>query len=233
MTTILLRRTSADHNGKMVHTTVPVKTNLEDMRDHLKNLGPSNPASNPKSTRVSAVKIKPGPNAHSPAQPPSIPTGAVQEDLNNRVDERTGLLRPQLTVKDGAQALHHSQYGSAFASPARGDWQNPSINTVDGPQAPGRGSDTPRTRQSTSSEGTSSPTDGEVEAILRRRGHVRSGSITENIVEAGGVRKVVLEANSSSESEGENNSAPSTPSEANKSLTDKKKNRRRTRKGGS
>ncbi|KAJ3570599.1 hypothetical protein NPX13_g5677 [Xylaria arbuscula] len=235
MTTILLRRTSADQNGKMIHTTVPVKTNLEDMRDHFKNLGPSNPASNPKSTRVSAVKIKPGPTSLSPAQAPSLPTDTIQEDSNSRVDEHTSLLRPQLTVKDGVQALHHSHYGSGASSPAKGELQKPSINTIVDTQAlPGKENHLPRTRQSTSSEGTSSPIDGEVEPTLRRRGHVRSGSITENIVEAGGVRKVVLEANSSSESEVDNDSAPPTPSDGNRSSTDKKKkNRRKARKGGS
>ena len=51
-TSLFVRRGSAGH-------TVSVKANFEDMREHLKHLGPSNPASNPKSTRVSAVKIKP------------------------------------------------------------------------------------------------------------------------------------------------------------------------------
>ncbi|KAI0413158.1 hypothetical protein F5X98DRAFT_352840 [Xylaria grammica] len=233
MTTLLLRRTSADQNGKMVHTTVPVKTNLEDMRDHFKNLGPSNPASNPKSTRVSAVKIKPGSTTTPTVQPASGSIDVILEDPHSGADERTSLLRPQLTAKDGVQALHQSQYGSP-----RGDFQKPTAVTAEDSQPLGKENNIPRTRQSTSSDGTTSLTDsGEAEPVIRRRGHVRSGSITENIVEAGGVRKVVLEANSSSESEEDNESRPpGTPSDGDKSSAGKKKkknNRRKMKKGGS
>ncbi|KAK5625884.1 hypothetical protein RRF57_001600 [Xylaria bambusicola] len=231
-TALLLRKSSADQSGKTMHTTVPFKTNLEDMRDQFKNLGPSNPASNPKSTRVSAVKIKPGPTTNLTAQPTSELVDIIQEDPHSsNVDERTGLLRPQLTVEDGVKALHHGHYGSASSSPARGELDKPSIITTDGSQTPGKEKKT--SKQSTSSEGTASSTDGETVLIVRRRGHVRSGSITENIVEAGGVRKVVLEANSSSESE-EDESPPGTPSDVDKSSTDNKKNRNRgkARKGG-
>ncbi|KAI0540580.1 hypothetical protein GGR58DRAFT_460142 [Xylaria digitata] len=229
MTTLLLRRTSADQNGKMVHTTVPVKTNLEDMRDHFKNLGPSNPASNPKSTRVSAVKIKPGSTTTTPTvHPMSESIDIIREDSHSEADESTSLLRHQLTAKDGVRALHHSQYGSSNLAKA-------DLLADDG-QPLGKENNIPRTRQSTSSDGTTSLTDGgEAEPVVRRRGHVRSGSITENIVEAGGVRKVVLEANSSSESEGNNESrTPGTPSDGDKSSTGKKKkSRRKPRKGGS
>ncbi|KAI0426260.1 hypothetical protein F5Y09DRAFT_70807 [Xylaria sp. FL1042] len=226
-TTLLLRRTSADQNGKMVHA---VKTNLEGMRDHFKNLGPSNPASNPKSTRVSAVKIKPGPTTASTVEPASGLTDAIPEGQHNEVDEHTSLLRPRLTAKDGTQALNRSQYGSP--SSTRGDSPKPTVVITGDSQPPGKENNIPRAKQSTSSEGTTSPTDsGEAEPIVRRRGHVRSGSITENIVEAGGIRKVVLEANSSSESEDNERRAPGTPSDGDKSYTDKK-NRCKTRKGG-
>ncbi|KAJ2975645.1 hypothetical protein NUW58_g8298 [Xylaria curta] len=233
-TTLLFRRTSTDQNGKTVHTTVPVKANLEDMRDHLKNLGPSNPASNPKTTRVSAVKIKPG-SATPLIQPESGFVGVITESLDNGADERTSLLRPQLTAKDGVQALHQSHYGSPNSG--RGDTPKPTVITAYADQPSGKESDTRQTSSATSSEDSGSPTDGgEGERIVRRRGHVRSGSITENIVEAGGVRKVVLEANSSSESEKDDTNhsrTTGTASDGDKSSTSKKKNRRRTRKGNS
>ncbi|KAI0799284.1 hypothetical protein GGR55DRAFT_670222 [Xylaria sp. FL0064] len=228
-TTLLLRRTSADQNGKMVHTMVPVKTNLEGMRDHFKNLGPSNPASNPKRTRVSAVKIKPGSTMVAPVQPASGLTDTLTEDPRHEADEHTSLLRPQLTAKDGAQALHNSQYGSS--SSTRGGFQKPTIITTGSNPPPGKENNSPRAKRSISSESTTDS--GEAEPIVRRRGHVRSGSITENIVEAGGIRKVVLEANSSSESDDNESRAPGTPSEGDKPYTDRKKNRRKTRKDGS
>ncbi|KAI0449097.1 hypothetical protein F5B21DRAFT_495380 [Xylaria acuta] len=234
--TLLLRRTSADQNGKTVHTTVPVKANFEDMRDHLRNLGPSNPASNPKTTRVSAVKIKPGLAASPPIHPPFAFVDIIPEDSNSRADERTSLLRPQLTAKDGVRALHHSHYGSETSG--RGDLTKPTDVTTDISQPLGKENYIPQTGQTTSSEGTTSPTDGgEAERTVRRRGHVRSGSITENIVEAGGIRKVVLEANSSSESEEDSTNQSRTigiTSDADKSSTGKKKkNRRKKRRGGS
>ncbi|KAI0467496.1 hypothetical protein F4859DRAFT_493541 [Xylaria cf. heliscus] len=238
-TTLLLRRTSADQNGKPVHTTVPVKANFEDMRDHLKNLGPSNPASNPKTTRVSAVKIKPGLAASPPIHPQIHPRSAlvdvIPEDPNSTADEHTSLLRPQLTAKDGVQALHHSYYGSDTSG--RGDLTKHTVVAADISQPSGKENDISQAGQAMSSEGTTSPTDsGETEPAVRRRGHVRSGSITENIVEAGGIRKVVLEANSSSESEDDVNQGHTTgtTSDADKSSTSKKKqNRRKKRRGGS
>ncbi|GAP88348.1 putative duf21 and cbs domain protein [Rosellinia necatrix] len=236
MTTLLLRRTSADLNGNMVTTTVPVKTNLDDMRDHFKSLGPSNPASNPKTTRVSAVKIKPGSTATQLAQPRFGSIEALPGDIHIEVDENTSLLRPQLTVKDGVQALQQSYQGSPNSDR---ELPKPALVTADDDrQLPRKENYTQRTRQGTSSEDTSSPTGSdEIEPIARRRGYVRSGSITENIVEAGGIRKVVLEANSSSESEdndAERGNTTGTASDADKSPTNKKKkNRRKMRKGGS
>ncbi|KAI1148103.1 hypothetical protein F4825DRAFT_434964 [Nemania diffusa] len=235
-TTLLMRKASADQNGKTVHTTVPVKANLEDMRDQFKNLGPSNPASNPKSTRVSAVKIKPGPNATPIVQPMSGSIEIIPEDSESIANEFTALLRPQLTAKDGVQALHRSQYGSPNSE--GGDLRKPTIVTVDDSRQPGKENQTSRTKQVTSSsEDNQSPTEsGGAEPLVRRRGHVRSGSITENIVEAGGIRKVVLEANSSSGSENDDidqRRTPGTPSDGDRSSSSKKKNRRKMRKGRS
>lgn len=235
-TTLLLRKASADHNGKTVHTTVPVKTNLEEMRDHFKNLGPSNPASNPKSTRVAAVKIKPGTATTPVLHPISGSMDAIIEDPDNSVDERTGLLRPQLTAKDGARALHHSHYGSPNSE--MGYFHKPSNVTADDSRSSGKDDKISGTRQATpGSDDNISPTEsGGTEPIVRRRGHVRSGSITENIVEAGGIRKVVLEANSSSGSSGEEtdqNRTTGAISDGDKSSPGKKKNRRKTRRGKS
>jgi hypothetical protein len=59
MTTLMMRRSSTGPDGRMQATTVPVKGNLEELRPHLKHLGPSNRASNPRNTKVTSVKIKP------------------------------------------------------------------------------------------------------------------------------------------------------------------------------
>jgi metal transporter CNNM len=207
-TTLLMRRSSAGQDGQLIHTMVPVKANYEEMRDHLKHLGPSNPASNPKSTRVTAVKIKPG-TAHAQSRSASVAADIVVEVPNNGdgADERTSLLRPQLTGKDGVQALRQS-YTNPTVSPKGSDIngsaatagaytteeqaleQNDQANQTHKTEpAPGDSPD------GTTSSGGSFPLGGERKR--QSRGYVRSGSITENVVEAGGIRKVVLEATSS------------------------------------
>ncbi|KAI1434231.1 hypothetical protein GGR50DRAFT_687743 [Xylaria sp. CBS 124048] len=194
-TTLFLRRSSMDQDDRVIHTTVPVRANMEDMRDHLKNLGPSNPASNPKSTRVSAVKIKPGFGSSLSAERRSESVDIVA-GLYRETDERASLLRPQLAAKDAVKALHHS------TSYERGSFQKPS---GEGGHSLSR-EITTRPRPTNSNDSSASPAgSSEGDANTRRRGRVRSGSITESIVEAGGIRKVVLETNSLSDTDEDDN----------------------------
>lgn len=244
MTTLLMRRRSAGQEGQLVRTTVPVKANFEDMRDHFKHLGPSNPASNPKSTRVAAVKIKPAPNSNSNArQPGAISTDDIADDLIAVVDERSSLLGSQLNAgkdgKDGIRALQQS-----YTEPHSNSKPNtPEIVTSfngDTSEQITRGT---QTKLSATVKDEISPTQGSTSSIesmqdgtgRRSRGHVRSGSITENIVESGGITKVILEATSSlseAEDEGETTVTAGSdegPSSAHKEH--KKKNRRKNRHG--
>ncbi|KAI0894583.1 DUF21-domain-containing protein [Annulohypoxylon nitens] len=245
MTTLLMRRRSAGQEGQLVRTTVPVKANFEDMRDHFKHLGPSNPASNPKSTRVAAVKIKPAPNSNSNArQPGAISTDDIADDLIAVVDERSSLLGSQLNAgkdgKDGIRALQQS-----YTEPHPNSKSNtpPEIVTSfngDTSEQITRGT---QTKLSATVKDEISPTQGSTSSIesmqdgtgRRSRGHVRSGSITENIVESGGITKVILEATSSlseAEDEGETTVTAGSdegPSSAHKEH--KKKNRRKNRHG--
>ncbi|KAI2617809.1 DUF21-domain-containing protein [Hypoxylon sp. NC1633] len=247
MTTLLMRRQSAGQDGQLVRTTVPVKTNIGDIRDHFKHLGPSNPASNPKSTRVSAVKIKPAStSAFSQQRPEVIAAGEITQDLVAIVDERTSLLGPQLKPKDGIQTLQQSY--TQPASTANSVAESKFVTKDDGEalEQVTRGTQTKLTAilngetsptQSSTTDSVESVHDG----IGRRRGHVRSGSITENIIETGGIRKVVLEANSSPsddepEEQESNDAAPSDGEAASssgqtKTGKKKKKNRRKNRNG--
>ncbi|KAI0379008.1 DUF21-domain-containing protein [Hypomontagnella monticulosa] len=245
MTTLLMRRRSAGQDGQLLQTTVPVKANLEDIRDHFKHLGPSNPASNPKSTRVSAVKIKPGTTSSPSTQQRSESAVADigSEDLVAVVDERSSLLGTQLNAKDGIQALQQSYTEPPSSNDSK---VPPGIVTSFEDGSSGQATKGTQTKLSAAAEDDTSPTQGSTtdsvesvhDAIGRRRGHVRSGSITENIVESGGIHKVILEANSStSEDEGDgqenNGTAPSdrdgSPS-APRVDKKKKKNRRKNRK---
>lgn len=213
-TTLLMRRSSTGQDGQMVHTTVPLKANYEEIRGHLKHLGPSNPASNPKSTKVAAVKIKPG--TAPPPRSSSVATDIATDmpGAHDGIDERTSLLRPHMDGKDGIQALHQSYNTSPLSTnvlpesvqpklalPTDGEERDTQTKSSVGPAE----SNVPIVG-STSSVGSlqSHPSNSALAAERRqtKRGYVRSGSITENVIEAGGVRKVVLEATSSGD-EGE------------------------------
>ncbi|EGO54131.1 hypothetical protein NEUTE1DRAFT_124458 [Neurospora tetrasperma FGSC 2508] len=224
-TTFMMRRSSTGVDGQMVNTTVPVRTNLEELRQHLKHLGPSNPAINPKSTRSTTVKIKPGIAGHlSQARAASIADSSAVAETSYEDDETTSLLRPQQsTAKDGIQALTQSYGGVSPAtaqliSPAESavtavpiDMDNSGGNqdTVD------KSTQTPTRQQRNAATDTASGlsdhgSNGSSDSVAsirdsgplpHRRGIVRSGSITENIIETRGVRKVVLETNSSNDEE--------------------------------
>jgi metal transporter CNNM len=202
-TTFMMRRSSAGADGQTVRQTIPVRANLGDIKQHLRHLGPSNPATNPRDTKSTTVKIKPG-------HPLPVRANSVTEGVTTATrggDETTRLLTPQVTAKDGIQALQQS-YGSLSPAPAvtvqlrQGD-DMPTLSLAPSAskatQTPDKAaqSDTAVNRSTSSgSSARSSKSDGNAP---KKRGNVRSGSITENIVESRGVRKVILETTSSNE----------------------------------
>ncbi|ESZ92521.1 hypothetical protein SBOR_7093 [Sclerotinia borealis F-4128] len=223
-TTFMRRVSTSDHDRNVV----AVRGNMNDMREHLKHLGPSNLASRPKMTKYQSVKIKPGNvlgSNRTDSRADSIPhRGSIVEEpgfepyMDNsgfQGGEGEGLLRSAgKDAKDGVQALQQG-YGtvdnrvpsSKFAE------SETEANTpqYDGPTSPpaqplspsnnfsitnffnkNKSTDTIGSLPSPKS-GTSPPTQK-----LKKKSTARSGSITENLVEAGGIRKMVLETNASS-----------------------------------
>jgi metal transporter CNNM len=170
------------------------------MKAHLKHLGPSNLASKPKQTRYNNVKIKPGPKED---------TVRLQLDLTEETDrKRTNpLVAPPQSGVGVYFGRNAASSGVHFLQPRYGDdprspemisdftqtnpkaIQSPCYGT-DGSQAAKSGSQSAlgslRSRQSSRSPN-------------RLRGVVRSGSISENVIDVGGVRKTVLEMTSSSD----------------------------------
>lgn len=222
--TFLLRRASAGLDGRMEN--VPVRASYNDIRQHLKHLGPSNPASNPKATKSTTVKIKPGVVVHD--QPRSSPVAEqvmweeprVENDEEDN-DETTSLLRPAVTPKDGAQALAQ-KYGATGQSPLSRSVENNSPAQAKLDDTANKGVQTTETAPETSyaavtaqspkqelhskSSGSGSelaPAEQTSPYSHRKDLFARSGSITENIVESRGIRKVVLETTSSNEDEEE------------------------------
>lgn len=219
-----------------------------DMRQHLKHLGPSNLASRPRQTRYNTVKIKPGGATLTEgmaklqgevpsAQPtPSRPGAAVGAGVVKSAGK---------DANDGVLAVQ-AGYGGTDHTPPRTPRSAERSNN--GVQA------TPETvkRRPSTDSAHSQSTVGSLPSRNgskppRQRNVARSGSITENIVDAGGYRKVVLEMTSSSEDiqdgaegsgsgqtdgaeEGKENSKPEDTNDT--AQGSKKKRRRKRKKGG-
>ncbi|RVX66344.1 hypothetical protein B0A52_09952 [Exophiala mesophila] len=217
-----LRRRSSAGNSIGSDIKGIKRPSTDEIKEHLKHLGPSNLASRPKTTRYSTVKIKPGAeNSTTKSNIDGVATPArrVSEtfsDYQGGIGQ--GLLKSGgKPASDGVQALQQG-YGTLSASP---DHQRP-LHATKGIQADLLSPTNVRSR----SEGASPPTQSNLkktasqstlgslpEARPRSRspyhskGPARSGSITESIVDTNGFRKVVLETTSSSDSnEDEDNS---------------------------
>ncbi|KAF9876319.1 duf21 and cbs domain protein [Colletotrichum karsti] len=239
-TTFLMRRSSAGPDGRMTSTAVPVKATFDEAKQHLKHLGPSNRASNPKNTKSTTVKIKPvqtgAPLSHVQSPPPASaglrPASVAGDISQERHDEgheddseQTPLIRPKLTGKGGVHAVRRS-YGGAGMSDAQArlasaashheDDVKPSDELDLPPTVPENGSSPEASRRSGSPEatrtdltiivspgrGSNSPSVTSViedgSATPKRRPLVRSGSISENVVEtSSGVQKIIIQAASS------------------------------------
>lgn len=215
-TTFLMRRSSNGQDGGAHNPPERVRGNIGDMREHLKHLGPSNLASRPNTTRYQSVKIKPGnPNfasavlsGENKAQPSSIteerytdlpaPEGGVGE----------GLLSGGKDASDGIQALQQG-YGTMDQRPLSSKRSDKALVSSDTPLTENNSSKSALERQSSSESSHSSDTLGELKSsdnspIRKSRsavGVARSGSITENVVDVGGIRKVILETTSTEELE--------------------------------
>jgi metal transporter CNNM len=200
--TTFLRRASAGNEQP-----IRIRGNATDMREHLKHLGPSNLASRPKSTRYQNVKIKPGhvltrttsrtdSNSYIANEPPSndllgpAPGGGEGEGLLKSAGRE---------ASDGVHALQQG-YGTLDALPPKRSEEPSSNFTNQSHTNLGQQTSISIIGHHTSSDSlgskkssTSSPTN----SIRRKRRAARSGSITENVIDANGFQKVVLETNSS------------------------------------
>lgn len=191
--TFMMRRSSTGLGGETVKTSYPVRANIAEMREQLKHLGPSNPATNPKSTRSTTVKIK-----QSTQRTPSV-TGDAAIDSQYEDNETTGLLKTTVPVKDGIQALITEGYGAVTPDRQRPRPSKRGIsNTIYTSRQMDDGNQTLDSDAEDNSDNTSLR-NYRADFFVPKRSTVRSGSITENIVESRGVRKVVLEMGSNDE----------------------------------
>lgn len=191
--------------------------------DKFKNLGPSNLASRPRQTRYNTVKIKPGggladgtsmrsqdtPSSDTPrAQSITVQGGtAAQGGIG------AGLVGAGKDAKDGVLALQAGYGTMNSGSPPspknsrRGNLAALAENGSNGSNG-SEGSRQPspenyRSGLKESSRTASQDTVGSMHSGVfspkTKRRPARSGSITENIIDAGGFKKTVLEMTSSSD----------------------------------
>lgn len=213
-----VRRMSGNSVG--VDVRAKQRQNFEEAKEHLKHIGPSNLASRPKTTRYASVKIKPGANTATSPNPPMAngrmtPVRRVSESHS---EYATGIGEDFLRsggkeASDGIKALTQN-YGATATSPTE---QRPSSAKRSVKSSGGRGMSLSPPKESDSllrppmrtedSHDTIAPlpTRPRSKSPFHHRGPARSGSITENIVDTNGIRKVVLETTSSSDSDEDDN----------------------------
>jgi metal transporter CNNM len=224
------RRSSANSNQE---ARLPKRAATDELKEHLKHIGPSNLASRPKTTRFNTVKIKPGSVSDAPQN--GVTNGRMTPA--RRISESTseyqkgigqGVLRSGgKQASDAVQVLHQEGYGTTSGSPVEkrpvsankgvqadpSDLRAPEIHADDDKE------DSTPTRPPIKTTDSQSTIGSLQESRQRSRspfykskGPARSGSITENVIDSNGIRKVVLETTSSSESnEDEDNSGANKP----------------------
>ncbi|EEH19453.2 hypothetical protein PABG_01772 [Paracoccidioides brasiliensis Pb03] len=274
-TTFYLRKSHPSDSTDSVDAPIIRRGPTPEIREHLKHLGPSNLASHPRQTRYQAVKIKPGEgissdrNAMPFHRPPSDPTSAVGT-RNPSLVRSTGrttsgrvltlqttygtMTRPTLhtlsaeTIEENSPDGISKDPSTRFEEPFKFTTSKNENRITDAPHSPLSHRSGPN---STASSETSKFRD-----CVHQRGVTRSGSITEQIIDSNGIRKVILQtgggASVDEESVGEGdvhgssvarvhttqalistngNEVPSTSQDPAGHLV--KKKRRRKRKGGS
>ncbi|KAJ5776544.1 uncharacterized protein N7511_001555 [Penicillium nucicola] len=240
-----LRKTNGDHNSNAVDGWVTQMGTTDEIREHLKHLGPSNLASRPRSTRYSAVKIKranTSPSRSSQADFESAHSASDSTKVQNTSTAYQGGIGAGILnsagpdAKDGAHALKLG-YGTMTSNDGMSKGTNAQqykdLPHVSIPEAVNEDhEDQPpsaSTRNGSSGAGSIRSTDSPTGFPYHHRGPARSGSITEQIVDVNGIRKVVLHANGTSSSDGETRPLPESDLTDSAATKSKKKRRRKKR----
>ncbi|KAL9126821.1 MAG: hypothetical protein Q9217_004195 [Psora testacea] len=202
------RRTSSIQNSSDRESGHKKPMNPE-MREHLKHLGPSNLASRPRSTRYNTVKIKPGagPQDEGASQSQTMTNTPRTGSVAAQGGTGTGLVNSAgKDAKDGVLALQ-AGYGTipSGSPPSPKDSRKGRLVALAEQDARKSRHLNADDRSERSSRDNSQSTIGSMHSGMMspqsrlNRGTARSGSITENIVDAGGIKKTVLEMTSSSD----------------------------------
>ncbi|KAL1976209.1 hypothetical protein VTN31DRAFT_2491 [Thermomyces dupontii] len=202
------------------------KRGTEEVREHLKHLGPSNLASRPRQTRYQNVKIK------TPDLTRTLSGGLTDTNSVTRSSDVSLPKSPESRAADRGYGTMDRSSPSSEPIQKNSSSNNlkvdgsrlavPEDATETGPSSPKRSpSRSPhgspnRSRSKPSSIRSYDSRSGDpIRPSYQAHGPARSGSITEQIIDVGGVKKVILQTTngSPSEMEGANNedSAKSSP----------------------
>lgn len=225
-TTFTLRRRSTGNKAMDA-----LRADDPEMMKHLKHLGPSNAANRPKSTRINTVKIKPAHTASpQPEIPSTIPensrpasqTVLAQDSHAPEGGIGAGLLSSAAgEASDGVHSLAVGYGTMAAPSGDRMSWksgksgtkntgdeaispgaQQPSYADVVAEGTEGQNGGQPKARRASQSTiGSLQSRKSRSRSPPKKRHTARSGSISENIIDVNGIKKIVLETTSSSDSD--------------------------------
>ncbi|KAL4908938.1 hypothetical protein BDW74DRAFT_75022 [Aspergillus multicolor] len=207
-----LRRSQGDKERHSVDALVTRLGSTDEIREHLKHLGPSNLASRPRQTRYQNVKIKrssiSSPSRSGQTDIDSVVEHARHQSLGLPATSDPTLTSGGLNPRDGAHAVLINTNGQRSPEPLVKSGQTVSI-----PEQVAEEQDSgPQSANSRRTDSAGSDVDPNYSSSYIHRGPARSGSITEHIVDVNGIRKVVLHTTSSnSSSEGEGPSKPKFP----------------------
>lgn len=197
------RRASSTMGGSDREGPLHRSVNAETL-GHLKHLGPSNVASRPRQTRFQTVKIKPGADSGSKTSVPSIPVKHLPVFAAARGADSPGGATSGKSATDEVLNVQAS-YGTMNSSSkppnnhTQSQEQYKNMSDQREPNANKSGTRTASAGSVTTAASLPKHNNSSETYYLKKTNNVaRSGSITENIVDAGGIKKTVLETTSSS-----------------------------------
>lgn len=225
-----LRRQSTGKDSDWKGGLITQRGTTDEIREQLKHLGPSNLASRPRQTRYQNVKIKRG--SMSPSQSGQIEFDSSQSNSEAASTQQAtvgltggigaGLLQSAgMNASDGVHAVKLG-YGTIGPMVDRSkDTGTPRLkdsSAISVPEPvheeqddqprppPSKPASAPASIRSTSSHSAKGLKPGN----YVHPGPARSGSITEQVIDVNGIRKVVLHTTSSSENDEGQTSSPTT-----------------------
>ena len=196
----------------------------DEIREHLKHLGPSNLASRPRHTRYQNVKIKRGSVSPMRSEQTDVDSQSNSDAASRQAVAGltggigSGLLQSAgMDARDGVHALKLG-YGTIGPSvdrskdstprPTKDNFQISVPEPVDEQDERSYRQPSPQGAPASVHSGSSQSVSRLKAGSYKHPGPARSGSITEQVIDVNGVRKVVLHTTSSSEADESPTSPP-------------------------